>query len=562
MKKDIETTTYSKILAKKKKYPAVVPKSVSESCYVDVLGEGDHPCYHVKPHKISVNKSIFYLYDSELCYNMKAEEWNFICEVARDVRADVYIPMYPLAPEADCQDTFDYLLPMYSKYMSGIKSDQLIMFGSGAGALMALSLTLQIWKEGLYSPSKLVLLSPVLDTEFFDEKIEERMRQIHVENKKIQDYLVSSKGFINKYWVKNYAGRTEFTSPIYADLTDIESEVLVISGTKDVYNTTARDFVNKIFNTGKKVKFFEYKDMKRNFYLNQKLESTAHMRLVMKDVLTDSRDAILNQYLYEVKQRSQWSKKFPEIFKDDHALKYVVNHKISYQKYKKQSDMYNLMACSTMSSFDREVKRFLMEYPNGTVVYLGCSLDTMFERVDNGRVLWYNLDSPGRMAVRTMYTTCNDREKIIDRSVEDMTWVEDLECEADNGLLFVFRNVFSYMTKKEVTEYVKMLYSRFRGSNIIFDVSNRWDMMYVNGFSRRNNSEYRKRRFYMNEPETEVEIWNPAFNVIRVTSVLEDVRPQKNWSNKLKIMYRIGRHLENRKLVHVRLGFEKYKTIK
>ena len=79
---------------------------------------------------------------------------------------------------------------------------------------------------------------------------------------------------------------------------------------------------------------------------------------------------------------------------------------------------------------------------------------------------------------------------------------------------------------------------------------------------KKNTNTVISRRFYMNEPETEVEIWNPAFNVIRVTSVLEDVRPQKDWSNKLKIMYRIGRHLENRKLVHVRLGFEKYKTIK
>ena len=120
-----------------------------------------------------------------------------------------------------------------------------------------------------------------------------------------------------------------------------------------------------------------------------------------------------------------------------------------------------------------------MEYPESTVVYVGCSLDTMFERVDNGRVMWYNLDSPGRIAVRNMYTTDScEREKIIDRSVNDLTWLDEIDCEIDKGLLFIFRDILSYYKEDEVRDLMKMLYERYQGCNVLFeatDMQKEWE---------------------------------------------------------------------------------------
>ena len=41
---------------------------------------------------------------------------------------------------------------------------------------------------------------------------------------------------------------------------------------------------------------------------------------------------------------------------------------------------------------DEEVKKFIEKYPDCVIVSIGCGLDTRFERVDNGRITWYNLD--------------------------------------------------------------------------------------------------------------------------------------------------------------------------
>src|SRR5512139_2746325 len=50
--------------------------------------------------------------------------------------------------------------------------------------------------------------------------------------------------------------------------------------------------------------------------------------------------------------------------------------------------------------FDRFVKDFLARHPDAVVVHIGCGLDTRFERVDNGKVEWYDLDLPDVIDLR------------------------------------------------------------------------------------------------------------------------------------------------------------------
>src|SRR5512143_2121774 len=47
--------------------------------------------------------------------------------------------------------------------------------------------------------------------------------------------------------------------------------------------------------------------------------------------------------------------------------------------------------------FDRFAQDFLLHYLDAVVVHIGCGLDTRFERLNNGRVEWYDLDLPDVM---------------------------------------------------------------------------------------------------------------------------------------------------------------------
>ncbi|MGD2033840.1 MAG: class I SAM-dependent methyltransferase, partial [Bacteroidales bacterium] len=41
---------------------------------------------------------------------------------------------------------------------------------------------------------------------------------------------------------------------------------------------------------------------------------------------------------------------------------------------------------------DRAVTQFIEKHPEATIINLGCGLDTTFDRIDNGKIMFYELD--------------------------------------------------------------------------------------------------------------------------------------------------------------------------
>ena len=62
---------------------------------------------------------------------------------------------------------------------------------------------------------------------------------------------------------------------------------------------------------------------------------------------------------------------------------------------------------------DLVIKEFLEKYPEGTIVNIGCGLDTTFERTDNGKLKWYDLDLPDVIELRSKFVKENERRKFI-----------------------------------------------------------------------------------------------------------------------------------------------------
>lgn len=542
-----------KLLGSRRPEDTRLPSFVSSAVAIEKSKVQGFPVYRLIPERARGN--IFYLYQSDFSMPIRKKEWEYILELCCMTRMAVTVPLYPIAPEHDCEEAFDFLIPAYQGYCKRREEGPLIFVGSGAGAGLALSMMLQIWKEGLADPDKVVLLSPVMDTEFFDPELEKTLKR---DGRELEFQLV--KEFLNAYWVKNYAGRMEFTAPIYEDLHDICKDILVASGTKDPGNGYARYFSAKVQDTGNPLKFFEFRGVGRNFYFHSSKKETKHLMKVLHDFLLDTDDAIMYQYMQEVRQRADYSKWFPEIFRDEHAVRYISGHPKRAVGERKGMSIYNLVNASVLAAFDSAVELFLKEYPNGTVVYVGCSLDTMLERVDNGRVLWYNLDSPGRMAIRTMYTGLGKRERRIERSVDDFAWISELSAEMDQGLLFVVRDIFSYMSKKEMREFLNLLYKNFQGCNVLFDMPTARARVMSNMKGRNRGAEYRKRQLSMRDPRRELEVMSPIYSIVSERSVLENVHPRKSWKLGLKMSLMSNRRRNAWKIVHVRLGYEKYKT--
>ena len=77
-------------------------------------------------------------------------------------------------------------------------------------------------------------------------------------------------------------------------------------------------------------------------------------------------------------------------------------------------------------NFDNIVKAFLANNSRAVVVNFGAGLETTFQRVDEGTVLWINIDLPDVVALRQKLIPDSEREMTIAKSIFDFTWTDDI----------------------------------------------------------------------------------------------------------------------------------------
>jgi len=120
-------------------------------------------------------------------------------------------------------------------------------------------------------------------------------------------------------------------------------------------------------------------------------------------------------------------------------------------------------------TFDNVIKEFETRFPKATIVNLGCGLDTTFERIDNGSILWYNIDYPEVIHLRNKLIKDNERCKNISSSFLDDGWQKEIRI--NENILFTAIGVFYYLEEKEVKEFIQKIIGKYPGSEIMFDVS-------------------------------------------------------------------------------------------
>ncbi len=120
--------------------------------------------------------------------------------------------------------------------------------------------------------------------------------------------------------------------------------------------------------------------------------------------------------------------------------------------------------------FDRFAHDFLTRHPEAVVVHIGCGLDMRFERLDNGRVEWYDLDLPDVIELRRKLAGGEGaRHHFLACSVLDSAWLGTVEALRQRPFLFLAEGVFMYFKEAQVKSLVLRLRDHFPGAELVFD---------------------------------------------------------------------------------------------
>lgn len=153
--------------------------------------------------------------------------------------------------------------------------------------------------------------------------------------------------------------------------------------------------------------------------------------------------------------------------------------------------------------FDHWTREFLRAHPAGTVVELGAGLNTRYERVDNGRATWFELDlpevvelrdalfaggpapgtapgAPPETAPKTAPETApgaggaprpadGARRTALAASVTDPAWIDVVTARSAGPHLLAAEAVLPFLTEEEVRRTLTTLAGRFPGALLALD---------------------------------------------------------------------------------------------
>ena len=114
--------------------------------------------------------------------------------------------------------------------------------------------------------------------------------------------------------------------------------------------------------------------------------------------------------------------------------------------------------------FDRAVRRFIETHPRAIVVNVGCGLDTRYQRIGNGKAVFYDMDLPEVIALRRELIPEEPGNPYIAASLLETEWMDDLRRRhPDGAFIFVVEGVLMYFYEKQVRSFLHHVASRFGG---------------------------------------------------------------------------------------------------
>jgi len=256
--------------------------------------------------------------------------------------------------------------------------------------------------------------------------------------------------------------------------------------------------------------------------------------------------------------RGNISKIYPKYFHDPKAEEIVKNLDYDFSKVesfytnKGIKEYYSLTFCARANNFDDALLRYMENNPQTIVVNLGAGLDTTFSRIDNGKILFYNLDLPDAIEIRTKFIPETDRQKCISKSVFDYSWFENVKFSRDKGIFFLAGGLFMYFEEEKVKLLFKDMAERFSGGELIFDGSSKLGCKIANRGLQKAGHEEVMWRFHIGNPKKLFARWSKKIELVDTYAYWKRTPKIPQFEKKTKKLMRITSFLKMGKFVHVR----------
>jgi len=185
------------------------------------------PVYRLAPRIPTAHgQHLLYLHGGAYVRPITRHHWRFLHELVERSGHTISVPLYPLAPESDCQRTVATVVQIYRQLCAQERLPALGVMGDSAGGGLALALCDALREQGIVLPTRLVLICPWVDV---------RMQHAAIAGSEQDDPMLAAVGL--REAGRLYAGELgvdhPHVSPIEGDLGGLPP-LLIFAGTRDI----------------------------------------------------------------------------------------------------------------------------------------------------------------------------------------------------------------------------------------------------------------------------------------------------------------------------------------
>ena len=129
---------------------------------------------------------VYYLHGGAFVLGLNSLYYSMIGRLAKISKAKIVAPDYPLPPEHNVNEIHEWVKSSYIETIAKHNPNNIIIMGDSAGGNLAIALVDWIMTSELRKPSNLILLSPWVDLELKNPKLEENPSEQLLDKKDIQ----------------------------------------------------------------------------------------------------------------------------------------------------------------------------------------------------------------------------------------------------------------------------------------------------------------------------------------------------------------------------------------
>jgi O-methyltransferase involved in polyketide biosynthesis len=200
---------------------------------------------------------------------------------------------------------------------------------------------------------------------------------------------------------------------------------------------------------------------------------------------------------------------------------------------------------------DRLILQFLNDHPNGTIINLGCGLDTTLERIDNGTLHYYDLDLPDVIDLRNKLVPHNERRNTIASSFLDDKWFNEITIE--DNLLIIAAGVFYYFEQNQIKDFFIRIGDHFTNADIFFDSASQSGVRVANKKVIKNGGmdENALLKWGLDHPEV-IKSWDKRIHLLSEFPIFKGIK--KGLSGKIKFGLFFSDILNIMSMIHLRIS--------